>query len=117
MDTFLKATGKKWLESAARNPKKFYLYSMLFLSVSFAGALIQGIFYPSESVFMIKPPALYTKSTAATSQSASGEKEMQKIVEELKELKIKRDKHSLAKDDSLRIEYLYNHYQKLKNGL
>jgi hypothetical protein len=44
------------------------------------------------------------------------EKEMEKIVNELKILKMKRDRKELQKEDSLRIEYLYNQYQELKNG-
>jgi hypothetical protein len=44
------------------------------------------------------------------------EREMEKIVTELQALKIKRDRNGLQKKDSLRIEYLYNQYQELKNG-
>ena len=39
---------------------------------------------------------------------------MKKIVEELKILKVKRDERQLQKQDSLRIEYLFNQYQQLK---
>ncbi|AIL45443.1 hypothetical protein BD94_1668 [Elizabethkingia anophelis NUHP1] len=45
----------------------------------------------------------------------NNEKEMKKIVEELKILKVKRDERQLQKQDSLRIEYLFNQYQQLKN--
>ena len=41
---------------------------------------------------------------------------MEKIVNELKLLKVKRDHQELQKEDSLRIEYLFNQFQKLKNG-
>ena len=41
---------------------------------------------------------------------------MEKIVNELKILKAKRDQKALLKEDSLRIEYLYNQYQQLKNA-
>lgn len=41
---------------------------------------------------------------------------MEKIVKELEILKVKRDRHALQKEDSLRIEYLFNQYQQLKNG-
>jgi hypothetical protein len=41
---------------------------------------------------------------------------MEKIVTELQALKVKRDHDALQKKDSLRIEYLYNQYQELKNG-
>nr|DAC75472.1 TPA_exp: hypothetical protein [Elizabethkingia anophelis]DAC75603.1 TPA_exp: hypothetical protein [Elizabethkingia anophelis]DAC75639.1 TPA_exp: hypothetical protein [Elizabethkingia anophelis]DAC75668.1 TPA_exp: hypothetical protein [Elizabethkingia anophelis]DAC76291.1 TPA_exp: hypothetical protein [Elizabethkingia anophelis] len=39
---------------------------------------------------------------------------MEKIVKELELFKLKRDKGSLTKADSLRIDYLFNQYQKLK---
>jgi hypothetical protein len=41
---------------------------------------------------------------------------MENIVEELKILKLKRDRNELRKEDSMRIEYLYSQYQKLKNS-
>ena len=88
---------------------------MLFLSVSFIGSLIQGIFFPSDNAFKIKPPILYSKSKMVQSTAANNEKEMEKIVNELKLLKMKRDRKELKKEDSLRIEYLFNQYQKLKN--
>lgn len=115
MSAYFKQTGQKWLNWAVKNPKKFFTYSMIFLSVSFAGSLIQGIFFPSDATFKIKPPVLYSKS--GTSQNAvNNDKEMEKIVNELKTLKVKRDHNELQKEDSLRIEYLYNQYQQLKNG-
>lgn len=111
----MKSTIKRWTVYWVKHPKKFFVYSMVFLSLSFMGSLIQGIFYPSESVFKIKVPQLYTKKLPETT-SYNHEKEMQNIVEELKMLKEKRDRHELQRADSLRIEYLYHQYQKLKNG-
>lgn len=108
-------TGGKWIAYWVNHPKKFFIYSMIFLSLSFIGSLVQGIFYPSESVFKIKVPELYTKKLPETN-SYNHEKEMQNIVEELKILKEKRDRQELQRADSLRIEYLYNQYQQLKNG-
>ena len=103
----------KW---AVQNPKKFFIYSMAFLSVSFIGSLIQGIFFPSETAFKIKPPILYSKSEMNQKASTNHEKELEKIVNELKSLKVKNDRKELQKEDSLRIEYLFNQYQKLKNS-
>ena len=116
MNALIKQTGQKWLNRATQNPKKFFTYSMVFLSVSFIGSLIQGIFFPSDTAFKIKPPILYSKSLTTENNFKNNEKEMEKIVNELKTLKIKRDSNTLLKEDSLRIEYLYNQYQKLKNG-
>ena len=115
MSTFFKQTGQNWLNWAVNNPKKFFTYSMLFLSVSFAISMIQGIFFPSETAFKIKPPVLYSKSNTSQNTTVNNEKEMEKIVTELKALKVKRDSHSLQKEDSLRIEYLFNQFQQLKN--
>lgn len=115
MNTTLQQAGQKWLNWATQNPKKFFTYSMIFLSVSFIGSLIQGIFFPSDTAFKIKPPILYSKSKMAQNTLVNNEKEMEKIVSELKLLKMKRDRKELKKEDSLRIEYLFNQYQQLKN--
>ena len=88
---------------------------MVFLSVSFIGSLIQGIFFPSDNAFKIKPPILYSKSKMEQNTSVNNEKEMEKIVNELKLLKVKSDSKELQKEDSLRIDYLFNQYQKLRN--
>lgn len=115
MIALLKQTAKTAWERAAKHPKKFFTYSMIFLSVSFVGSLIQGIFFPSDSMFKIKPPVLYNKSAVHQNSDVKKDKEMENIVEELKGLKLKRDRNELRKEDSLRIEYLYSQYQKLKN--
>ena len=115
MNTTLKQTGQKWLNWATQHPKKFFNYSMVFLSVSFIGSLIQGIFFPSDNAFKIKPPILYSKSKMEQNTSVNNEKEMAKIVNELKSLKVKSDRKELQKEDSLRIDYLFNQYQKLRN--
>ena len=111
----IKLIEQKWMRWAVNNPKKFYIYAMVFLSLSFIGSLIQGVFFPSDTTFKIKPPALYTKSSTTEIGFKNNEKEMEKIVNELKILKTKRDQKALLKTDSLRIEYLYNQYQQLKN--
>ncbi len=116
MGTIFKQTTKKGLDWAVKNPKKFFICSMLFLSVSFVGSMIQGIFFPMETTFKIKPPILYSKSGVASHTVENNNKEMEKIVNELKALKLKREHHTLQREDSLRIEYLFNQYQKLKNA-
>ena len=88
---------------------------MVFLSVSFIGSLILGIFFPSDNAFKIKPPILYSKSKMEQNTNVNNEKEMEKIVNELKWLKVKSDRKELQKEDSLRIDYLFNQYQKLRN--
>lgn len=116
MNTIIKQTGKKGIQWAVQNPKKFFTYSMILLSVSFVASLIQGIFFPSDTAFKIRPPVLYSKNKVSQNVPVKNDKEMEKIVNELKTLKVKRDQNSLQKQDSLRIDYLFNQYQKLKNG-
>ena len=58
---------------------------------------------------------MYSKSKMVQNTAANNDKEMEKIVNELKLLKMKSDRKELQKEDSLRIEYLFNQYQKLKN--
>ena len=116
MNAFLKTTSQKWLIWSAKNPKKFFTYSIVFLSFCFIISLLQGIFFPSDIPFKIKPPVLYSKSTVAQNNQGKNDKEMEKIVGELQLLKVKRDRKELLKEDSLRIEYLFNQYQKFKNG-
>jgi len=115
MNAFLKQTGKKWVERLAKNPKRFFMYSMIILSVSFMGSLIQGIYFPSETTFTIKPPIIYSKNEIRHNKVSGQDKEMEKIVGEMKLLKEKRDRNALQKEDSLRIEFLFNRYQQLKN--
>lgn len=116
MNTTLKQKGQKWLQWAVQHPKKFFTYSMILLSVSFIGSLIQGVFFPSDTTFKIRPPVLYSKSNNTQNLTENNDKEIGKIVNELKTLKVKRDQNALKKEDSLRIDYLFNQYQKLKNG-
>lgn len=116
MGNLLRLQDRKWFSWMVNNPKKVYIYLMIFLSVSYIGSLIQGIFFPSETNFKLRPPVLYNKSQVEQNITVNKEKEMEKIVNELKVLKIKRDQKALQKKDSLRIEYLFNQYEELKNG-
>jgi len=116
MNAFVKKNGQKWLVWIVKNPKRFFMYSMAFLSVSFIISITQGIFFPSDMTFKIKPPVIYSKSSVIQNTLPNNDKEMEKIVSELQSLKVKRDQKKLQKEDSLRIEYLYNQYQHLKNG-
>ncbi len=116
MNAFIKQTGQRWLAGAVKNPKRLYMYSMILLLVSFTGSLIQGIFFPSDTSFKIKPPVLYSNKVVSQNPISVQHKEMEKIVGELKLLKTKRDGNALQKEDSLRIEFLFNRYQQLKDG-
>lgn len=116
MNAFIKQTGQKFLERVTKNPKRFFVYSMIILSVSFIGSLIQSIFFPSQKTFTIKPPILYSNSGISRNSASVQDTEMEKIVNELKFLKDKRDQNALQKVDSLRIEFLFNRFQQLKKS-
>ena len=112
MKEFLK---NGWI-TLAKHPKKVFMYSMIILTISFVGILIQGIFFPKKDLLRIHAPEFYQKSQNQAEDSSKKEREMEKIIRELKVLKQKRDQKMLEPKDSLRIEYLFNQYQKLKNG-
>lgn len=114
MKTFLKQIGQKYLNWAVNNPKKFFTYSMVFLSVSFVGTMIKGIYFSSENKIISKPPVLFSNEKMNI-DSKKIKIKIEKIVFELKILKVKRDKNLLQHSDSLRVEYLYKQYQKLTN--
>lgn len=59
---------------------------------------------------------MYSKSENKKQELDSRETQMEKIVKELQKFKAKREKGILQKNDSLRIDYLFNQYQQLKNG-
>ena len=107
---------KKWIFS---NPKKFYLYAMTLLVVSFVANTIFDIYaYKTESK---KPkliiPSLYKGTDMVASEYENRLKDMETIAQELAEFKTKHEQGAaFTPADSLRIEYLYEQYQTLKNG-
>ena len=59
---------------------------------------------------------MYSESDQVKAKMDESEKKMEAVVKELQLLKTKREEGPLTKNDSLRIEYLFNQYQTLKNG-
>lgn len=107
---------KKWITS---NPKKFYFYAMILLVVSFVANTIFDIYaYKTENrkpQFIV--PSLYRGTDAVASEYENRLKEMETIAQELAEFKSKHKQGTaFTPADSLRIEYLYEQYQTLKNG-
>lgn len=96
------------------NPKKVYAFVMIFLVLSFILSIIQFFYFPSKMEISVTPPPAFTENNSNKLKSKTKEIEMEKIVKELELFKVKRDKGSLTKADSLRIDYLFNQYQKLK---
>lgn len=106
-------TAKEWL---FKHPKQFFRYGVTIILLSLAISFIQFFFFPS-SVSVVKKtnlPSMLEKSDKVKEEYAKKENSMEAIVKELEELSIKRNKKLLNKEDSLRIEYLFNQYQKLK---
>lgn len=101
------------------NPKKFYTYTMILLTASFIFSMIQSIFFQPKIETTTVIPSLFRKSDRVIREKEENkiqkQKELQKIVSELQELKFKRENLQLTKADSIRIEYLYNQYQIISN--
>ena len=104
----------KW---ANDNPKKIYKYAIGFLLLSIITSIVLQILTPSSPPEIIAIPKFSNKSEVYTDKLKDNRKEMETIVEELKSFQEKHKKGALTKEDSIRIDYLYNHYNKLKNGL
>lgn len=93
MNAFVKKIGQKWFAWTVKNPKEFFMYSMAFLSVSFIISIVQGIFFPSDMTFKIKPPVLYSKSsvgqnTLKSNDNSSLHLDLQVFEKDLPQIKI-----------------------------
>ena len=100
------------------HPKKFYVFTMIFLIISYIGNITYSLYNerPTRLLTSKFPVVKIEENKTAINQQKIHER-MKKIVSELQSLKVKRDNNSLIKQDSLRIEYLFNQYQRLKNEL
>lgn len=104
----------EWLNN---HPIQVFRYALVLLLLSFGISLMQYFFSSKQSVFVTQIPSMYAKSENTKQKFDNREIKMEKIVKELQEFKTKRDKGKLQQSDSLRIDYLFNQYQQLKNGL
>ena len=107
---------KKWIVT---NPKKFYFYAMILLVVSFIANTIFDIYaYKTETrkpKFIV--PSLYRGTDMVASEYENRLKEREMIAQELAEFKSKHKQGTaFTPADSLRIQYLCEQYQTLKNG-
>ena len=103
---------KDWV---MKHPKRVYKSVMVILVISFGFIFIQYYFF-TPKIVTNNFPNLYSQSDEVKSNLDKNDDKMEKIVKELQQLKHKREVGPLAKSDSIRIEYLYNQYQSLKNG-
>ena len=104
---------KEWI---FKNPKKVYRYVMVVLVISFGLIFIQYYFFTPKLSTGNKIPTMYSESDHVKADMDRSDQKMDVIVTELQSLKKKRESGPLTKNDSLRIEYLFNQYQNLKNG-
>lgn len=97
-----------------KDPKAFFKYAMGVLILSFVFSMVSINFFRSKPK-KDKIPFLFSENQKMPGQDNSNNQfEMQRIVDELEIYKAKREKGELTAQDSLRIEFLYNKYQKLK---
>lgn len=99
------------------NPKKVYKYSMIVILISFLFTTLQYIFFPPDFKVQTLVPSMYSKSDDFKAKEQMKEIEMGRIVKEMQALKKKSTDAPLSNADSIRLKYLYNEYQKVKNGL
>ena len=123
MNIISKISQQIWFIWIVNNPKKVYIYSMIFLTASFIISMTYSIFTYSDnsnnSNLIVTSSVPYAKSNENeinTIKMKQNTVKMEKIVNELKMFKEKNDRQLLTKEDSVRIDYLYNQYQNLKNG-
>lgn len=105
----------KFLEWLDKYPKQTYTYIMIILISSFAFSFIQYFYFTPEVPKSISFPTIAKNHEDKEDVNEKNQK-IQPILKELQEYKIKRENAPLSKNDSLRIEYLFNQYQILKNG-
>lgn len=123
MNIISKISQQRWFIWIVNNPKKVYMYSMIFLTASFIISMTYSILTYSansnNSNLIVTSSVPYAKSNENeinTIKMKQNTVKMEKIVNELKMFKEKNDRQLLTKEDSVRIDYLYNQYQNLKNG-
>lgn len=123
MNIISKISQQRWFIWIVNNPKKVYMYSMIFLTASFIISMTYSILTYSDnsnnSNLIVTSSVPYAKSNENeinTIKMKQNTVKMEKIVNELKMFKEKNDRQLLTKEDSVRIDYLYNQYQNLKNG-
>ncbi len=107
----------RWLE---KHPKEVLRYGLIFLIITFSISIIQLIFFKTSYDVKNMTPNPQGFQYPKSEKIIRRQKELQKQKDEkiekiIKELEVFRKKRVLIKDDSVRIEYLLNQYNKLEN--
>lgn len=108
-------------EIIIQNPKKFYIYSMIILTISLIFNVWREIYYPPNYLSgMVQIPTIFSKSEKKIELLKKKQKESldetKKILDELKQLGEKRKNNTLSKEDSIRVEFLMKKYDEINNG-
>lgn len=101
----------EWLK---KHPKQTYMYAVGLLLLSFVSFIAETIFSQPQNHSVI-PTVLGKSDVYLNQQKEETSRKNTKIEKIIKELEEFQHKEELVKNDSIRIEYLLNQYQRLKN--
>ncbi len=99
---------KEWISK--QNPKKTFKVMIIILLISFTGMIIFYLFNKPQNPLLnnVKPPAIFENSDKNIQEI----EERKKVI--LKELEYFKNKKTLTRDDSIRIEYLLYKFNNVK---
>lgn len=103
---------KNWVYT---NPKKVYKYSMIIIVISFVFSTLQYFLFPQEVKYKSLVPSIYSQSDNFKNNEAKKEGKIEKIMVEMKSLKEKHESVGLDENDKIRLKYLNNQLEKIKN--
>ena len=95
-------------------PKKILISFLIFLVLSGIFAVVREIYFPPKVTFT-SIPSIYAQSDKEKEKLQLKEAQLEKVMKELHSFQEKEKMKILTRNDSMRIEYLYNKYKKLKN--
>ena len=97
-----------------KRPKKFLIFFLVILALSSIFSIVREMYFPPKITFN-SIPTLYAQSDKEKEKFHLKEVELEKVMKEIHQFQQKQKHMGLTKSDSVRIEYLYNEYKKLKN--
>lgn len=97
-----------------KRPRKFLIFFLVLLFLSSIFSVVREVYFPPKASFT-SIPSLYAESDKEKAKFQLKEAELEKVMKEIYQFQQKQKHMGLTKSDSVRIEYLYNEYKKLKN--
>lgn len=110
----MKEKYKEFIKWGNQRPKQIFVGMILMLTISAVVSTIIEIYFPPKSMFSNIVPNLYSKSDETKKDIQISQTQKENIMKELASYKEKVERGSLSSEDSLRIEYLYEQYKKVK---